>query len=43
MKRLTAFFALGCIIALSFTSCLKSDDNTNNNNAVGGDGGGFEM
>ena len=32
MKRLTAFFALGCIIALSFTSCLKSDDNNNNNN-----------
>ena len=34
MKRLTAFFALGCIIALSFTSCLKSDDNNNNNNGL---------
>ena len=27
MKRLFAFLALGCVIAMSLTSCLKSDDN----------------
>ena len=30
MKRLSTFLALGCIIALSLTSCLKSDENNNN-------------
>ncbi len=27
MKRLSTFLALGCIIAMSLTSCLKDDDN----------------
>ena len=31
MKRLSTFLAIGCIIALSLTSCLKSDDNNTNN------------
>ena len=30
MKRLSTFLALGCIIALSLTSCLKTDENNNN-------------
>ena len=30
MKRFTTFLALGCLIALSLTSCLKDNDNDNN-------------
>ena len=31
MKRLTTILALGCIIAMSLTACLKNDDNDESN------------